>query len=155
MKFKMSGLMKYPKIIKHQNDELIFANVYHDTIKGIVWIDNNISISPGRYAVGYNYLYVMVRALNELHPHTILDLGLGISSTLISSYMSHFNYEDGVHDIVEENLDWIDFYRNRHKMSLNSEIFHKKVIERKNNDFNRSDHSRTDEWGGVEGVRRS
>ena len=95
----------------------------------------------------------MVRALNELHPHTILDLGLGISSTLISSYMSHFNYEDGVHDIVEENLDWIDFYRNRHKMSLNSEIFHKKVIERKNNDFNRSDHSRTDEWGG--GGRRT
>lgn len=86
------------------------------------------SISPGRSAVGYNYLYVMSRILNELEPHHVLDLGLGISSTLISKYFEEKKLADGLHMICEHDRDWIQFYCRKHPLSSYSQIAEQELV---------------------------
>lgn len=115
------------------NEELMWANVWHDTIKGIDWCENIGSISPGRFAVGYNYLYVMTRVLNEVAPKNVLDLGLGISSSLINSYYCGNEIENGTHIIVEHDKAWIEFYQKKHILSKSSKILWKQLsMEGKN-----------------------
>lgn len=107
---------------RKNTDELLWAQIWNDTSNGIEWIKDLPSFSPGRWAVGYNYLYVMTRILNEMKPHSVLDLGLGISSTLISCYFAHQQFDDGLHTIVEHNEEWIKFYLKEHSLSGNSKI---------------------------------
>lgn len=104
----------FEKIYNRQED-LLYAQIWHDTIRDVPWAANIRGISPGRWAVGYNYIYVMTRILNELQPLKVLDIGLGISSVLISTYMdyytSHENAEkekncDCIHTVIEQNSDW-------------------------------------------------
>ena len=104
----------------NQNEELIYANVWHDTIKGITWIDDTFSISPGRWAVGYNYLYVMTRILNDFKPKKILEMGLGISTSLISVYMKwqiSEKKDELEHIVLEHDANWIKFYTKSHSIS--------------------------------------
>ena len=83
-------------------NELIWANVFHDAIKGCSWLDTeNFAIYPGRSAVGYNYFYVVFRILNEFKPKNILETGLGQSSRLIGKYVA--THENCRHDIVEHD----------------------------------------------------
>ena len=44
--------------IKRQNLELIWARVWDDTKVDIEWLKELPGISPGRWAVGYNYIYI-------------------------------------------------------------------------------------------------
>lgn len=108
--------------IKRQNEELIWAQVWKDTKNGIEWMQDLPSISPGRMAVGYNYLYIMTRILNELRPHCVLDIGLGISSTLISHYFLKVHPTDGMHTVIEHDQAWVDFYTQNHELPACSEI---------------------------------
>lgn len=55
-------------------------------MQGIEWVQDITSISPGRWAVGYNYLYVMTRVLVELRPHKVLDIGLGVLTSFFSTF---------------------------------------------------------------------
>ena len=111
----------YFKDLMNQNYELLWAKTWDDTRNGIKWMEDLPSISPGRWAVGYNYLYVMTRVLNETEPKNVIDFGPGISSTLISLYYSH-NEIEGVHDIVEQDENWASFYTTKHTLSKNSTI---------------------------------
>ena len=72
------------------------------------------SLSPGGVAVGYNYLNVVTRILMEKKPQIILDMGLGVSSTLISSYITE--QKDAVHYITEHDKKWIEFYKKEHTL---------------------------------------
>ena len=67
--------------LERQTKELIWAKIWEDTKKGVDWMENMPGISPGRWAVTYNYLYVITRILNEVRPRSILEFGLGFSST--------------------------------------------------------------------------
>lgn len=118
--------------------EIYWSNIWHDTIRGIPWLENMPSISPGRWAVGYNYLYVMTRILNDKNPKSVLELGLGASSTLISQY---FNYiEKNMMDtqspsqynylIAEHNDDWINFYTLSHPLPSNCIIAKQNMIKK-------------------------
>lgn len=111
--------------------EIIWAKTWDDTKHGIDWAENMPSISPGRWAGGYNYLYVMTRVLNEMNPHKVLDFGLGISSTLISKYFEGRDYSDGEHLVIEQDEKWKEFYLNSHKLSNYSRISIHKCIEKK------------------------
>lgn len=83
-------------------NELIWANVFHDSIKGYKWLDiENFAIYPGRAAVGYNYFYVVFRVLNEFKQKNILETGLGQSSRLLGQYVK--THEGCRHDIVEHD----------------------------------------------------
>lgn len=88
------------------------------------------SMSPGRWAVGYNYLYVMTRILNELKPMSVLELGLGVSTTLISKYFESIGNTDAVHLVAEHDNDWIDFYIKSHSLSAYSIIKRQKLIKK-------------------------
>lgn len=107
---KIRRLIDQIYLIEKQNEELIWAQTWHDTILGIDWAKNLSGISPGRWAVGYNYIYVMTRILNETKPSKILDLGLGLSSTLIGTYLNYKKDDDRSHTIIEHDKNWADFY---------------------------------------------
>lgn len=88
--------------------ELLWRDIFCDTVKGCSWYDVK-SISLGRWAVGYNYLYVLIRILEVLKPNEILELGLGQSSKVLSSYFKN-NKCEGFYDIVEQDKEWISFF---------------------------------------------
>lgn len=131
--FLFSGVESFFRRLSDQNEELIWANVWHDTCRGIKWAEDIQSISPGRFAVGYNYLYVMTRILNELEPRRVLDIGLGISSTLISKYFESKEFDEGEHAIVEHDGNWANFYKKRHTLSKYSDIKLQKLIKKEKN----------------------
>ena len=84
-----------------------WADIFNNTIENSSWLDDK-SFSPGRWAVGYQFLYVMYRVLNEIKPTNILELGLGQSTKMISQYVAHS--EKCKHYVVEHDSNWIDFY---------------------------------------------
>lgn len=88
--------------------ELLWKAIFSDTVKGYSWYDVK-SISLGRWAVGYNYLYVLIRILEVMKPNEILELGLGQSSKVLSSYFKN-NKCEGFYDIVEQDKEWISFF---------------------------------------------
>ena len=123
-------IKNYLRTLQNQNYELIWAKTWDDTKKGMAWIDDLPGVSPGRWAVGYNYLYVMTRVLNEKKPLNILDLGLGISSTLISQYYKGNNISDGIHDVIEQDGGWIDFYNSTKRISDITNIHQVELVEK-------------------------
>lgn len=100
--------------------EAVWAEIFNNTIAGSIWL-NDRAFSPGRWAVGYQYLYVMYRVLNETHPKKILELGLGQSTRMIAQYAAAFSNIE--HIVVEHDQKWIDFFLNSfHSFSEHSEI---------------------------------
>ena len=86
-------------------NELIWANIFHDAVKGCYWFPSeNFSMNLGRWAVGYNYYYVVFRILNEIKPKNILETGLGQSTRLIGQYIK--THENCRHNIVEHDANF-------------------------------------------------
>ena len=86
-------------------NELLWANIFHDAIKGCYWFPNeSFSMNLGRWAVGYNYYYVVFRVLNEFKPKNILETGLGQSSRLLGQYVN--THEGCYHNIVEHDANF-------------------------------------------------
>ena len=99
--------------------EAVWAEIFNNTITESKWLKDR-TFSPGRWAVGYPYLYVMYRVLNETHPNRILELGLGQSTRMIGQYAAAF---DGVeHIVVEHDQEWIDFFCNDFSLSDRTKI---------------------------------
>ncbi len=105
--------------IKKQTSEVVWAHIFHDTIVESTWLKDK-TFSPGRWAVGYPYLYVMYRILNEVHPKRILELGLGQSTKMIAQYATSF--DDVKHVVVENDKSWIDFMLKSFQLSERSSI---------------------------------
>lgn len=113
-------LITLDKLNRNVN-ELNWANIFHDSIKGCTWLDSeNFSINPGRWAVGYNYFYAVFRVLNEFKPKNILELGLGQSSRLIGQYAK--THKDCRHNIVEHDADFVEISRKNFDFSPNTQI---------------------------------
>jgi len=104
----------------HQSMEAVYAHVFHDTIIDSAWLKDK-TFSPGRWAVGYQALYVMYRILDEIRPRNILELGLGQSTKMISQYVTN-SKEDVFHTVVEHNSEWIDFFKRQYTLSAGTEI---------------------------------
>lgn len=86
-----------------------WAAIFNNTIYNSSWL-NDRSFSPGRWAVGYQFLYVMYRILNEVKPKSILELGLGQSTRMIAQYVRASS--DVNHYVVEHDPGWIEFFSN-------------------------------------------
>lgn len=70
-------------------------------------------VFPGGWAVGFSFLCVMYRVLDEFRPVSILEVGLGQSTKMTSSYMkSELNANATIHCIVEHDEEWVDFMKN-------------------------------------------
>jgi len=108
--------------IINQNNELEWANIYHDTIRSRKWLQD-ISLSPGRWAVNYSFLYFLTRILIDCKPNKIIEFGLGESSKIISSFLQN-ELNNSTHLIVEQSIDWIDSFSSRFQLSKNSNILY-------------------------------
>ena len=70
--------------------------------------------------MGYAYLYVMYRVLNEIKPKRILELGLGQSTRMIAQYAAA--HEDVEHYVVEHDPAWIEFFCRDYSLSPATKI---------------------------------
>ena len=104
-------------LIKNTN-EIVWAEVFNNTIKESTWLKNK-SCSPARWAAGYSCMYVIYRVLNNIKPKSILELGLGQSTRLTAQYVEVNNAE---HIIIEHDKRWIDFFCNDFNISNKSRI---------------------------------
>lgn len=104
--------------------EILWANIFHDTIRGSEWLPENISFSPGRWALGYPGLYLLYRALNEMRPSAILELGLGQSTQITGSYVKYQTQCGNMcrHYVVEDNQNWIRFFCHNNSIPEATEI---------------------------------
>ena len=96
-------------------EENTWSNVFHDVIKDSVWLQNK-AFAPGRWAAGYQMLYVMYRILDSVKPKQILELGLGQTTRMISQYSGYYHAE---HQVVEHDPKWIEFFATTYEVPDN------------------------------------
>lgn len=99
--------------------EAVWAEIFNNTIAQSHWLKDK-TFSPGRWAVGYPYLYAMYRVLNNIRPKRILELGLGQSTRMIAQYAATF--DDVEHIVVEHDPAWIEFFRRDFALSERTEL---------------------------------
>ena len=114
--------------------EAKWANVYHDSIRDKRWLDE-VAIYPGRWAVNYSMLYLLVRILQLYKPEKIIEFGLGESSKLISKFIE-YELHNSKHLILEESREWTENFISRFSLSQNSEIMHFDLVRKKIRGFN-------------------
>lgn len=106
IEMKLSFTEQKKPIKQSWETEVYWAQVYHDTICSSKWLMDK-KISPGRMAVGYNFLYLLYRALDDFRPMNILELGLGQSTRLTSQYAANLLAQ---HVVVEHDQKWKEFF---------------------------------------------
>jgi len=114
--------------------EAKWANVYHDSIRDKRWLDE-VAIYPGRWAVNYSMLYLLVRILQLFKPGNIIEFGLGESSKLISKFIEN-ELHNTRHLILEESREWTENFTSRFTLSQNSEIMYMDLERKKIRGFN-------------------
>jgi|WetSurMetagenome_2_1015567.scaffolds.fasta_scaffold00006_118 hypothetical protein len=105
--------------------ELDWANVFNSTIADSTWLTDR-SFSPGRYAIGYSFLYVLYRILDGIKPVRILEFGLGQSSKMLCRYASGFDHTNVT--TIEHNTEWINFFRQSVSMPANARIIEVEAV---------------------------
>jgi len=91
----------------NQINEILKASIFNNTIADSKWLKIK-SFSPGRWAVDYAFLYTLYRVLNDTHPKSILEFGLGQSSKLIHQYADYFKDVKAL--TCEHDEVWINFF---------------------------------------------
>ncbi len=87
--------------------ESLWSDIFHDAISGSKWFDG-CGGTYGRWAIGYQFAYVLFRILDDIMPKTVLELGMGQSTVIVNQYASH---NSGVsHTVVENDREWISFF---------------------------------------------
>lgn len=138
-KFMDFFLRMEQSITKYQlyNMEILWAQVFNNTISNSTWLLNK-SFSPGRWAASYLYLYVLYRTLNEAHPKSILELGIGQTTRMITQYVSA--NQDIRYIAVENDPLWINFVKNSLSFPQNTEIVQ---LDLEMSSYNGTDNIRT------------
>ena len=101
--------------------ESVWAEVFNNTISGSAWLKDQ-AFSPGRWALGYQALYVLYRILDNVKPKRILELGLGQSTNMITQYAMTDNAVK--HFVVEHDPEWIRFYKKEYPLAAQTEVVH-------------------------------
>lgn len=132
-KVELENLLKYPdifdssKIIAFQNQKISFENQeilenirkiisrnrFKDMSNGLEWM-KGLSLVAGGMAVGYDYMYVMLRILHAKKPRSILEMGLGQTSKILARFQKETNCS---YDIVEQDENWYKFFKNELDLS--------------------------------------
>lgn len=103
--------------------EILWAQVFNSSINEYTWLPNDIALWPGRWAVGYQYMYVVSRMLNAVHPRNILETGLGQSTRLTGSYVKYMSKKCKCrHIVIEHDQDWIDKFCQEFTLSDDTQI---------------------------------
>lgn len=125
--------------------ELIWAQVFNSSKSAFSWLPENLALWPGRWGVGYQYMYVVSRYLNEVRPKSILETGLGQSTRLICSYVKWMNEQENCnHIVIEHDQNWIDIFKNDVELSSHTCIVQRDLAimqtEHPSNGVKCSDH---------------
>ena len=87
--------------------EIKKALIFNSTVCESEWLRHK-SFSPGGWAVDFGFLYTLYRVLNDMHPQSILEFGLGQSSKMVHQY-AHF--VENVKAVTgEHDKEWIGFF---------------------------------------------
>lgn len=123
----ISKVKAYLKELRDTNRELLlhskeieWAHVYHDSIRGIKWIENQ-PLNIGRWAGNYTFFYLLNRVLHDYKPKKILEFGLGESSKFTSLYLDNYLLTSK-HLIIEHSEDWKTNFIRNFNLSSRSEI---------------------------------
>lgn len=100
---------------ENRQEEILYASIYNSSIKNCGWWTEKIN--PGRWAVGYSFLYVLFRILDEIEPQKILEFGLGQSTVMTTSYVNN-KERCLLHEIIEHDQEWIDFFEKKINLTL-------------------------------------
>jgi hypothetical protein len=103
-----------------QLQELEWAHVYHDSIRGKKWLENT-PLNIGRWAGNYAFFYVLNRILNDFEPKSIIEFGLGESSKFVSVYIDN-QLKDTQHVIIEHDTAWLHNFNAHFKLSPTSQV---------------------------------
>jgi len=106
--------------ILEQSNELEWANIYHDTIRGRKWLEI-LPLSPGRWAANYSFLYILLRILTDYKPKSIVEFGLGETSKLISAFIEN-EIPESTHLIIEQSQEWLNEFNSRNSLCRNSTV---------------------------------
>ncbi len=112
-------IMRLSNDASRNSGEIVWAEVFNSTIARSDWLENK-KFSPGRWAAGYPFLYALYRTLDEFRPHSILELGLGQTTNMISQYAA--KNKSISHTVVEHDEKWIDFYKQANHLPDNIRI---------------------------------
>ena len=102
-------------------EDSAWASVFNSTIAGSAWL-RDAAFSPGRWAVGYPFLYVLYRVLNDGKPRSILETGLGQSTRMIAQYAAA--HAGTAHTVVEHDAAWIRFFGESFALPPSSQVAH-------------------------------
>lgn len=119
MEENFRNIDKQERAILRASNEAVWAHVFHDAVCESSWLKKK-EFFPGRWAAGYQLLYVLYRTLNELHPLSILELGLGQTTRMIGQYAA--SEQKCRHWVVEHDEEWIDMFCREFQLNNNSEI---------------------------------
>jgi hypothetical protein len=100
--------------------EIEWGLVYNDSIRGNPSLQN-LPLNIGRWAGNYSFFYVLNRILSDYKPINILEIGLGESTKLISTFIES-EIKKTNHVIVEHDQEWINSFNNKFKLSTYSKI---------------------------------
>lgn len=121
------------KQIIAQNEELLWASIFHDSIRGKKGIEN-VSLNIGRWAGNYSFFYILNRILADYEPKKIIEFGLGESSKFVSTYLDTY-LVDSNHLIIEQDANWKTSFENKFTLSARSTIEVMPLIIKKHGDF--------------------
>lgn len=103
--------------------EIIWAQVFESARPAYPWLGKEVAFWPGRFGVGYQYMYVVSRILNDVQPTSILETGLGQSTRLIASYVKwKAEKENCKHMVFEHDQEWIDTFHREFPVSTATQI---------------------------------
>lgn len=120
----------------HKNEmallqELDWANVYHDSIRGKVCLQN-LPLNIGRWAGNYTFFYILNRVLSDCKPKSIIELGLGESSKFISVFLDNY-LQQTRHLVIEQNAIWYENFTQNFRLSKHTEVKISHVVSKKVN----------------------
>ena len=103
-----------------QAKELLYQNIVH---RDLDRLDLNLPVYPVRSAATYSYLYLLLRAVQEIESLRILELGSGLSTVLLEQLRTRFGFQL---TSLEHDEHWVDLIRSQGVDS----IVHADLVER-------------------------
>jgi hypothetical protein len=100
-------------------NEILWADIFNNTISESDWLKIK-TFSPGRWAAGYPFLYILYRVLRDVKPKRILEMGLGETTRVISQYCSE--NQNAEHFVAEHDAAWVDFFTKSYIIPNNTKL---------------------------------
>ena len=121
----------YHKASLRKLNELEWAHIYHDSIRGKKWLEE-LPLNIGRWAGNYPFFYFLNRIMTEAKPKKIIEFGLGESTKMINAFIEYHNNVDD-YIIIEHDKKWKEQFLIKNKTNKVSDIRVCELVEKEYN----------------------